>query len=170
MFAFGLCACICQNLNFRCKNWIRVPSCCYRCLIITLAAEMSRDMTKPIKWVCAQRRLRWAWASAQSDQSLRCPHDEKCGSLPTHWAQAKTDQTGRMPRLIRVFAGRTVTLLVLSCRCSNGGKMKNLKKCFSFSHWFDLVSCRTNLVKPLRANVREKNRMIYKSWKKKKKT
>ena len=26
-----------------------------------------------------------------------------------------TDQTGRMPRLIWVFAGRTVTLLVLSC-------------------------------------------------------
>ena len=33
---------------------------------------MSRDMTKPTKWVCAQRRLRSAWASAQSDQSLRC--------------------------------------------------------------------------------------------------
>ena len=28
---------------------------------------------------------------------------------------AKTDQTGRMPRLIWVFAGRTLTLLVLSC-------------------------------------------------------
>ena len=33
---------------------------------------MSRDMTKPTKWLCAQRRLRSAWASAQSDQSLRC--------------------------------------------------------------------------------------------------
>ena len=33
---------------------------------------MSRDMTKPTKWVCAQRRLRSAWASAQSDHSLRC--------------------------------------------------------------------------------------------------
>ena len=32
---------------------------------------------------------------------------------------AKTsDQTGRMPRLIRVFAGHTVTLLVLSYRGS----------------------------------------------------
>ena len=28
---------------------------------------------------CAQRRLRSAWASAQSDQSLRCPHDESFG-------------------------------------------------------------------------------------------
>ena len=32
---------------------------------------------------------------------------------------AKTDQTGRMPRLILVVAGRTLTLLVLSCRSSN---------------------------------------------------
>ena len=31
---------------------------------------------------------------------------------------AKTDQTGRMPRVIRVFAGRTLTLLVMSCRGS----------------------------------------------------
>ena len=29
---------------------------------------MSRDTTKPTKWLCAQRRLRSAWASAQSDQ------------------------------------------------------------------------------------------------------
>ena len=40
---------------------------------------MSRDMTKPIKWVCAQRRLRSACASAQSDKSLRCPHQETLG-------------------------------------------------------------------------------------------
>ena len=32
---------------------------------------------------------------------------------------AKTDQTGRMPRLICVYAGRTLILLVLSCRDSN---------------------------------------------------
>ena len=34
--------------------------------------QMSCDMTKPTMWLCAQRRLRSAWASAQSDQSLRC--------------------------------------------------------------------------------------------------
>ena len=32
-------------------------------------------MTKPTKWVCIQWRLRLAWASIQSDQNLRCPHD-----------------------------------------------------------------------------------------------
>ena len=34
--------------------------------------QMSRDMSKPTKRLCAQRRLRSVWASAQSDQSLRC--------------------------------------------------------------------------------------------------
>ena len=39
----------------------------------------------------------------------------KLGSLATHWAHSEDyDQTGRMPRLIWVFAGRTVILLVLS--------------------------------------------------------
>ena len=80
---------------------------------------MSRDMTKPTKWLCTQPRLRSAWASSQSDQSLRC-----CALWVAkdprflHADSEDSDQTGRMPRLIWVFAGRTVTLLVLSCRGS----------------------------------------------------
>ena len=52
----------------------------------------------------AHQRLRSAWASAKSDQSLRW---RNLGSLATHWAHSEdSDQTGRMPRLIWVFAGR----------------------------------------------------------------
>ena len=40
---------------------------------------MNRRMTKPKNGHCAQRRHRSAWASAQSDQSLRCPHQETLG-------------------------------------------------------------------------------------------
>ena len=47
-------------------------------------------MTKPTKWVCAQRRLWLAWASAQSDQSLRCPHEETLGPLLPIERKAKT--------------------------------------------------------------------------------
>ena len=44
----------------------------------------------------------------------------KLGSLATQKAHIKASvQTGRMPKLIWVFAGRTLTLLVLSCRGSN---------------------------------------------------
>ena len=39
----------------------------------------------------------------------------KSGSLATHFVHSEdSDQTGRMPRLNRVFAGRTVIFLVLS--------------------------------------------------------
>ena len=57
----------------------------------------------------------------------------KLGSLATHQAHGEdSDQTGRMPRLIWIFAGRTVTLLVLSC---HGSIMKwtlksTLNKCW----------------------------------------
>ena len=58
--------------------------------------------------LCAQWRLRSAWASTQSDQSLRRQHGESLGPDSYHWAQSKdSDQTGRMPKLIWVFAGRT---------------------------------------------------------------
>ena len=41
-------------------------------------------MTKPTKWMCAQRRLNSIWASAQFDQSLRYPQEETLGPyLPT---------------------------------------------------------------------------------------
>ena len=70
--------------------------------------NMSHDMTKPTKWVCTQQRLRSAWASAQSDQSslcakwvakdprflhadsedcLRCPHEETLGGCPG-WSES----------------------------------------------------------------------------------
>ena len=41
----------------------------------SITVHLSRNMTKPTKWLCAQRRLRSAWAYAQSDQSLRCALD-----------------------------------------------------------------------------------------------
>ena len=61
--------------------------CCFLCFSISayiywtiffeiVVLYLSRDMTKPTKWVCAQRRLRSAWASTQSDQLLRCALSE----------------------------------------------------------------------------------------------
>ena len=70
------------------------------------------------KWVCAQRKLRSAWPFSQSDQSSLSAW-RNLGPLATHWVHSEdSDQTGRMPRLIWVFAGCTITLLVLSCRGS----------------------------------------------------
>ena len=48
--------------------------------------------TKPT--TCAQRRLGSAWASAQSDQSLGCPHEESLDPWLPFECTAKTDQRG----------------------------------------------------------------------------
>ena len=62
--------------------------------------------------MCAQRRLRSAWASAW----------RKLGSLVTYWVDSEdSDKTWRKPRLIWILAGRRVILLILSCGCSMAG-------------------------------------------------
>ena len=65
-------------------------------------------MTKPVSGPSEDS------ASAQSDQSLRCLHEETLGPFLPIERTAKTDQTGWMPRLIWVFGGCTVILFVLS--------------------------------------------------------
>ena len=75
-------------------------------IILSILNHLSHIMTKPTKWMCAQRRLRSA--SAQSDQSSLCAQwVAKCPGF-LHAGIEDSDQTGRMPRLIWVFAGRTV--------------------------------------------------------------
>ena len=76
---------------------------------------LSRLITKQTMWLCAQRKtqislgMRPVW----SESSLSAWR--KFGALATHWAHSQDSyQTGRMPRLIWVFAGRTTILLVLS--------------------------------------------------------
>ena len=87
----------------------------------TELCEPPHDKTNKI--LCSQRRLRSAWASTQSDQSSLSAW-RKLRSLATYWAQSKdSDQTGRMPRLIWVFARRRVILLVLSW----GGSYMNVR-------------------------------------------
>ena len=80
--------------------------------------HMSCGMTKSTKWVCAQRRLRSAWASTQSDQSSLCAQWIAKDPSFLHAESKDSDQTGRIPRLIWVLAGGTLIVLVLSCHGS----------------------------------------------------
>ena len=77
-------------------------------------------MTKPKKWLCAQRTLRSAWASTQSDQSLRCALN---GLLRTQAFFMRTAKTlirlGRCPVWSESSLGAKVILLVLSWGGSN---------------------------------------------------
>ena len=67
--------------------------------------KRNRLMTKPTKWHVRP-------AKTQISLGIRPVWSES--SLCAQWMTTKTDQTGRMPRLIWVFAGRIPTLLVLS--------------------------------------------------------
>ena len=81
---------------------------------------MSRLMTKPTKWHVqpAKTRISLGIRPVWSECSLSMWR--KFGFLATHWAQSKdSDQTGQMPRLIWVFAGCSVILLVLLWGGSN---------------------------------------------------
>ena len=52
--------------------------------------NLSRDMTKPTMWLCAHRRLRSAWASAdaQADLSLRWAHTQLIGFVMSRLIKA----------------------------------------------------------------------------------
>ena len=70
---------------------------------------MSRLMTKPTKWLCVQRRLR-SDSAVWSESSLCAQWVAKDPSF-LHADSEDSDQIGRMPRLIWVFAGCTTTLV-----------------------------------------------------------
>ena len=72
-------------------------------------------MTKPTKWHVrpAKTQISLGIRPVWSESSL-CAW-RKLGSLATHWVQSEdSDQTGRMPRLIWVFAGRHFVGFVVS--------------------------------------------------------
>ena len=99
--------------------------------------HMSRLMTKPTKWHVrpAKTQISLGIRPVSSESSLSTWR--KLGSLATHWAHSEdSNQTGRMPRLIWVFAGSTLVLLVLSW----GGSF--VKFACNFSHICDTYSVR----------------------------
>ena len=83
---------------------------------VSLLMYMSRDMSKPTKWLC----IRPVW----SESSLCAQWVAKDPSF-LHADSKDSDQTGRIPRLIWVFVRRTLTLLVLSCCSSHVEKALN---------------------------------------------
>ena len=70
-----------------------------------MISEPLHDKTN--KMTCAQQSLRSAWASPQSDQSSLCAQWVAKDIIFLHADSEDSDQTGRMPRLTWVFAGRT---------------------------------------------------------------
>ena len=114
-FFFSYCG---SDENERTHSTDPVPASNYRPYIHFDIVKMSRDMTKPPKWVSKTQVM---GISVWSEYSL-------CSQLakdPSLHADSETCRLG-MPRLIWVFAGRTLILLVLSCRGSNMAFQRNM--------------------------------------------
>ena len=95
--------------------------------------SLSRLMTKPTKWLCTQRRLRSAWASTQSVQSLRCPLN---GYLRTQaffmWTAKILIRLGGCPGWSESSLSTHAILLVLSW----GGSFKALWSWYTYNSIF----------------------------------
>ena len=99
-------------------------------------------MTKPTKWHVRSSKtqislgVRPVW----SESSLSTWR--KLGSLTTHWAHSEdSDQTGRMPRLIWVFVGRTCHFVGFVMRWLNSTLIPTFEK------WTDVFNCHSLLSK-----------------------
>ena len=112
----------------KCTQWIFLSDCAgwsessldahvrryvfWRCGSYIWASAWQNQQTS----MCAQRRLRSAWASAQSDQSLRYALNGEVMTQAFFMRTEGSDQTGRMSRLIWVFAGRACHLVAFVMR------------------------------------------------------
>ena len=90
-------------------------------------------MTKPTKWLCAQRRLRSAWHPHNLIRVFACAQWVAKDPSFHHSDSEDSDQTGRMPRLIWVFAGRTCHFV--------GFVMRRLILCFVSAFCLSIYRC-----------------------------
>ena len=89
--------------------------------------DMSRLMTKPTKWHVrpAKTQISLGIRPVWSESSLCAEWVAKDPSFP-HVDSEDAGQTGRMPRLIWVFAGRTVILLGAESFCHEAAHIDHL--------------------------------------------
>ena len=111
-------------------NLLTKGECCFDCLLfhkcvwfcqvsklehiyIHSIDGIVRYVTKPTKWLCAQRRLRSAWASTQSDQIPRCALSAYLRSQDFFMRTAKTlIRLGGCPGWSESTLGAHVSVLV----------------------------------------------------------
>ena len=100
--------------------WYPIPTVVYSTCSsspLRYTFELRHDKTNKMRMHPANNQISLGIRPVWSESSLSAWRN--LGSSATHWLYSEhSDQTERMPRLIWVFAGRTLILLVLSCRGS----------------------------------------------------
>ena len=99
-----------EAAHFWLVDWFRfiAPGNIMKVMSRCCLKHLSRLMTKPTKWHVrpAKTQISLGIRPVWSESSLSAWRN--LGSLATYWAHSEdSDQTGRMPRLIWVVAGRT---------------------------------------------------------------
>ena len=90
------------------------PLLVYMTFMRLFCHHLSCLMTKPTKWLCPEKTQISLGIHLVWSESLLCNQWVAKDPSFLYADSQDSDQTGRMPRLSWVFAGRTVTLLVLS--------------------------------------------------------
>ena len=98
--------------------------------IILHSNEPRHDKTNKMNVRPATTRISLGIRPVWSESSLCAQWVAKDPSF-LHADSEDSDQTGRMPKLIWVFVGRTEILLVLSCRGSNHWRRRDSLNCMS---------------------------------------
>ena len=111
--------------------------------------QISHDMTKPTKMSVRPARMSVRPAKTQINLGIRQVWLES--SLCAQWVaqdprflhadSEDSDQTWRMPRLIWVFAGCTLILLVLSCRGSDASRSLRISDIATIGLYYLRICC-----------------------------
>ena len=136
--------CMSSSLKMLVCEWT-IPKI-YEFHFIVSLCEPRHDKTKKVSVRPAKTQIRlgirlvWLESSLSAWRSL--------GSLATHWAHSEdSDQSGRMLRLIWVFAGRKFIVLVLSCRGSYYHYFRMVYSPAPESHYIYFLGSRKKSVK-----------------------
>ena len=97
--------------------------------------KTNKMSVRPAKTQIISLGIRPVW----SESSMRAQWVAKNPSF-LHANSEDSDQPGWMPRLIWVYAGRTLTLLVLSCRGSCFLSFRIIQQFFRCPHFLDFYS------------------------------
>ena len=110
---------------------LRYSTLSFALIPIVIIFEPPRDKTNKMTLRPAKTQISLGIRPVWSESLLSAWR--KLGSLATNWSHSEdSDQTGQMPRLIRVFAGHTLIVFVLSWDGSFGvvGDVVCLTCCF----------------------------------------
>ena len=134
--AYSMAVLLNMNTMWVMPNFALVPLRSYQLIVLEFCKfgvhtnEPRHDKTNKVRVRPAKTQISQGIRPVWSEFSL-CTYWVAKDPSFLHADNKDSDQTGQMPRLIWVFAGRSIILLVLSCRSSNLKRKFTVVYCFT---------------------------------------